>query len=486
VSRLTAWVAAAALLGCLGLATTGVEVGRPDDRANVVVIMTDDMRLDELPYMPHVQRLLVDRGVTFEQGLSPYPLCCPARSSVLTGQYSHNHGVQGNKWPRGGFPRLDDDETLPVWLGREDYTTALVGKYLNGYPESDSEYVPPGWDHWEVAVSGIYNFLAMTSNVNGELVSHGGEYSTLVIDASSARFADIQSGSSRPFFLWSSYIAPHTECLIHRVDGCWGPPRPAPVDAGRYAGIPLPNSPAINEQDISDKGGTIRGLPRMSDDDLAAAAFARQQRIESLQSVDRGVAHLVETLEQAGELDETYVLFVSDNGLALGEHRLLSRKVLGYEELVRVPFVLTGPGIPAGRTVHQAVTMADITATVTDIAGLEPAHPLDGESVLPVARGEVPDNRDRVVPLEAGPLRGRGDGWLYQGVRTDRYTLIRWQGGFVELYDRLRDPAQVTSVAGDPAYADVLRYLEDATDSLHTCAGQECVRWYEGPDVATQ
>jgi arylsulfatase A-like enzyme len=480
VSLRAAWVALAALAGSLGFAASGADQQTSDERANVIVIMTDDMRLDELAAMPNVQRLLVDRGVTFEQALSTYPQCCPARATLLTGQYSHNNGVEGNRWPRGGFRRLNHANTLPVWLERNGYRTAFVGKYLNQYAQNGS--VPPGWQRWNAAVYGIYHFFGLTTTDGSDLISHKGTHQSVVLEEYVDETVSAYARSDRPFFLWAAHVAPHAECVRENVtvDGaarCWAPPAPAPIDEGAFAGVGAPESPAVNEADVSDKTTLIREREPLP---VARLAAMRQGRLESLQSVDRAVAALVERLEETGAWDETYVVFTSDNGFALGEHRWM-QKQFPYEEVVRVPLVITGPGIPAGVTRRQTVSLADVTATALEVAGIEGGRLPDGQSLLPLARGEVADGEDRLVLLEAGPRRGRGEGWLHQSVRSDRYTLIRWEDGVVELYDRARDPYQMDSVAAEPAYTEVREYLERALDDLVDCRGSECRRVYRGP-----
>jgi arylsulfatase A-like enzyme len=242
----------------------------------------------------------------------------------------------------------------------------------------------------------------------------------------------------------------------------------------------LPVDPSVNEADMSDKGRFMQRLPLIGPDRLTALYQDRIQRIEALQSVDRAVAHLVAELKATGQYQNTYLIFTSDNGIQLGEHRWVN-KILGYEPSVRVPLVMTGPGIPAGQVRHQAVTMVDLAATIADAAGATPGRLLDGQSLLPLARGDVPDTRNRVVPLEAGPLNHTSAGWLYRGVRTDRYTLLVWKDGDVELYDRRRDPYEMRSVAGQPAYAGVQHRLEHRLHRLENCAGSACLDWWTLP-----
>jgi N-acetylglucosamine-6-sulfatase len=151
---------------------------------------------------------------------------------------------------------------------------------------------------------------------------------------------------------------------------------------------------------------------------------------------------------------------------------------LGYEPSLRVPLLMSGPGIPAGTVVHQAVTMVDLAATIADITGTNPGRVLDGQSLLPLARGKVPDVQNRIVPLEAGPRNDTSPGWLYRGVRTDQYTLLVWRNKDVELYDRKRDPYEMHSVAGNPAYAAVQRRLTHDLHRLESCKGSDCLAWW--------
>ncbi len=477
-------VVALVIVAALTLPTLGSDPDAPATGPNIVLIMTDDMRADDLPYMPHVERLLADRGVTFRQMLSPYPLCCPARAELLSGQYSHNNGVQSNVWPRGGYYKLDNSNTLPVWLHNAGYETAFMGKYLNEYGSRDPQAIPPGWDYWDGSIAGIYNYHGVITNSFGTPTRHRGSYQTSLFDGESRSALDTLANGDRPFFMWVSYIAPHLECATESaVEGgsnCWHAPPPAPRDGGTFSSVQLPHNSSINEPNMQDKGRFMQTLPRISAKRLQFLRQLRIQRIESLQAVDRAVAHLVTELKQKHEYRNTYLVFTSDNGVQLGEHRWQS-KLLGYEPSVRVPLIIAGPGLPAGVVRRQEVTMVDLGATLAEMAGAKPGRLLDGQPLLPLAKGTVPDGRDRVVPLEAAPHDVPQVGWLYRGVRTNRYTLLVWRNGDVELYDRKRDPYEVHSVAGQPAYARVQADLERQLQRLRSCAGADCMSWYSPP-----
>lgn len=471
-------------MAAIGLAGLGKQVNPPASGPNVIVIMTDDMRADDLQFMPNTLHLLAAQGVTFRQMLSPYPLCCPARAELLSGQFSHNNGVQGNTWPRGGYYKLDNTNTLPVWLHSAGYQTAFIGKYLNDYGARDPAEIPPGWDYWDGSVRGVYDYSHVTTNQFGQVTPHPRIYQTNLFDAETTQLIDSYAHSDRPFFLWTSFVTPHQECAVaNRRPGdrtCWHPPPPAYGDQGRFDNLVLPQDPSVNEADMSDKAHFMRRLALLTPGRLRQLQQERLLRIEALQSVDRAVAHLVAELKATGQYDNTYLLFTSDNGVQMGEHRWVG-KVLGYEPSLRVPLILTGPGIPAGQQRDQAVTMVDLAATIADATGTTPGRLLDGQSLLPLARGTVPDGRNRIVPLEASPLNHSLNGWLYQGVRTDRYTLLAWRDGEVELYDRQRDPYEMRSVAGDPAYAAVQSRLEQRLHSLEYCKGSACLAWWSSP-----
>jgi N-acetylglucosamine-6-sulfatase len=475
---------AGAIVAAVALAGLGREPNPPATGPNVILILTDDMRADDLQYMPNTLHLLGDQGVTFRQMLSPYPLCCPARAELLSGQYSHNNGVEGNAWPRGGYYKLDNTNTLPVWLHDAGYETAFMGKYLNEYGSRDPLEIPPGWDNWDGSVGAIYDYHHLVTNQLGQVTPHPRIYQTSLFDARTTGIIDAYAHSDRPFFLWTSFVTPHQECsVVGRRPGdrsCWHAPPPAYGDIGSFDNLVLPDDPSVNEADMSDKGRFMQRLPLLGPDRLATLHQTRILRIEALQSVDRAVAHLVAELKATGQYDNTYLMFTSDNGIQLGEHRWVN-KILGYEPSVRVPLILTGPGIPAGVVRDQAVTMVDLAATIDDITGTTPDRLLDGESLLPLARGDVPDGRDRVVPLEAGPLNHTSPGWLYRGVRTDRYTLLVWRDGDVELYDRRSDPYEMRSVAGQPSYAGVQTRLQHELHRLKDCQGAACLAWWNAP-----
>ena len=449
-------------------------------RPNIVLVMTDDQRLDDLRWMPRTRHLLGDEGVTFTQGLSPNPLCCPARASLLTGQLSHNNGVWTNYGPHGGYPALrHPHDVLPVWLQRAGYRTALVGKWLHGYvPSRDGR--APGWTSFDPTTMGTYSYWDYFQWTDGTLRYVPRVYhSTYVTTRATALVDRFSQDRAHPFFLWASYIAPHDAQLTpcDQPLGCWGPPKPSPVDRGRFADATPPSfrDPAFNERDRSDKAWFVRSLPPVS---RRAVTREFRQRIRSLVAVDRGVARIAAALRRNHELANTVFVFTSDNGYVLGEHRYVG-KTLPFEQSLRVPLLVRGPGIPRGRVAHQTATSVDLTRTFTQLAGATAGRTQDGVSLVPYLRD--PSRRDvrpgTLVETGGDGLLGISTRWLYRGFRGPRFTYAYYPTtGFTELYDRRVDPAELTNVASAPAYAKVAARLRTLVRGLAQCAGLGCVK----------
>jgi N-acetylglucosamine-6-sulfatase len=449
----------------------GAPIADPAGAPNIVLIVTDDQTVEDLVAMPQVRERLAATGVTFEEAFAPYPLCCPARATLLTGQYAHNHHVLGNQLPYGGFQRLDDRETLPVWLQRAGYDTVMLGKYLNGFPAAGEEgYIPPGWTDWRVPVAGIYNFWNYTLNVNGQPTAYENRYQTDVWQEHLDEIVDTYAGGEDPFFLWAGFLAPHNGGPDEPDDPATGlgTPAVAPEYRDAQAGLELPDKPSINEADVSDKPAHIR---RAQLRNLAALTELYQQRRESLMSVDDAVGRLIDRLEAAGELDDTVFVFTSDNGYLVGEHRRVG-KTIGYEESVRVPLLLSGPGIPSGVVRSQLVSQADIAPTILELAGASSRLVADGRSLLPFATGAARD-RERAILLQAGPAGATDERW-YTAIRTRSHVYVEFDTGEREFYDLGEDPLQLDSAHDDTRSRGVVRRLAARLGTLRDCAGESC------------
>jgi N-acetylglucosamine-6-sulfatase len=473
--RATAAAGAAVALAGLSIGGCGApnEPTESDDAPNVVVVMTDDQEASSVRFMPYVSRGLARQGTTFDDSLVTTPLCCPSRATFLTGQYSHNHGVLGNRPPDGGYPALDSADTLAVWLQAAGYRTAHIGRYLNNYaaPQhgGDPKEVPPGWNEWRVPVEDTeFRMFGNTLNENGELKRYGHrprEYQTDLVARKAVRFVRHGSPGERPFFLSVATLAPHDEGVLENT-GAPRNPRPAPRHRGRYSNQPLPRPPSFNEGAIGDKPGATRDTPRIGRDEIEELTTLYRSRLESLLAVDEMVADLVRALRREGELGSTLFMFTSDNGYLLGEHRLHGKEA-PYEEAIRVPLLIRGPGFPAGATRSQPVANVDLAPTILDVAGVEPPRPLDGASLLPIA-GDPSAGRGRTVLVEV--LTGNE----FSAVRTPRWMYAERRHGAIELYDLRRDSHQLRNRADDPRYSRVRVRLAERLESLRDCGGRDC------------
>jgi arylsulfatase A-like enzyme len=492
--------------------------------ANVVFILTDDMTSSELAGMPNVQSLIAAQGTTFNQAYASFPLCCPSRATMMSGQYMHNHGVRGNFPPNGSWFRFRPHESndLPVWLQDDGYYNVHIGKYMNGYSIVDGTLpVPPGWDEWygkvsEDALYFDYQLIEKTAtSTTPRITFYGDQPSDYQTDVFGDRAADFvrDYGGGQPFWLNLWFNSPH------------GPFDPAPRDLFRLAGTSLPRLPGFNEKDIRDKPNWLRKQVKrpLRKKQIRVIDNERRRQQEQLISVDQAVGELIQALESRDILDDTYVIFASDNGFFRGEHRIASGKYLPYDPSARVPLVIRGPGIPRGGVSNELVWNGDITQTIDQIASGSENPAADGRSLLPYAenpalrstrpvllegdtgpggtgaesarasaararatRVHVADRRG-VSNLEQEPDAIKSRAFTtdrapaFRSIRTDRYEYTVYANGQTELYDMKRDPAQLNSLAKNPRYKFVRKFLFDHLAVLSTCAAAAC-RVDIGPD----
>lgn len=516
-------IAVAAILACTVFVTTTRTLANGSPRPNVVLIVTDDQRYDELSSMPNVRRLISDEGVSFDRAYVSYPLCCPSRSSLLTGLYSHNHGVLGNRRPNGGwfkFRQSLEQDALPVWMKAAGYQTGFFGKYMNGYlfnSHVDTTERPPGWDTWLAKETRgdfsdayfKYNLVSSSGPSTGLSYEHHGsapkDYMTDVLGKRSLDFIENPpSGTDTPLFLSVWPTSPHY------------PFQPAPRDKGAWKARKLPPTKGSNEKDVSDKAKWLRqAFPKLSAGQLKRIDSDRRRRLEQLISVDDAIGSLIKRLDREGELDNTYIVFTSDNGYFLGEHRIPGGKYLPYEPSARVPLIVRGPGIPHGKNSKELVSLMDVPQTFLEIATGATDENRDGRSLLPYAtdpalrsrrplliegfssRSNAAPARSHLDPakglrgvddLEQEPgghlagegrasyLRGKVNWYApgYLAIRTKRYLLIDYAKGKPELYDMKRDPFQLRNRAGTPAYRAVQDWMTDLLADYADCSGESC------------
>ena len=415
-------------------------------RPNIILIVTDDQRSDTLRMMPHVQRILVGRGMTLRRAIVTNPLCCPSRATILTGRYSHTTGVYFNRGPHGGWNAFKDSEssTIATALDAVGYRTALIGKYMNSYA-GNRIYVPPGWDRWFVFAqpNASYYDYTVLDNAGGphrvSFDSRPSDYSTDVLRRKAVAFIR-NTPRNTPFFLMVTPYAPH------------GPPIPAPRHQNDLLRAPVHLGPAVNEADVSDKPAYIRQRDPV---DPALLRRLTRKQWETLQAVDELVLRVATALAQTGRSGNTLVIFTSDNGVANGEHRW-RHKMDPHEKSIRVPLVMRFPGrIRAGAVSRALVSNVDIAQTIVDFAGA--SLPTDGVSMRPLVTGTRPSIRGSVV-LEH--TRHTTVVPTYCGIRTYRFAFVRYATGEEELYDLRDDPNELVNVVrARPRKAAQLRAL---------------------------
>ena len=459
---------------------------------NIVLIMTDDEDVKIHEFMPKTKALLEEHGTTFDNFFVTYPFCCPSRASILRGQYAHNTHIVGNEQPWGGFEKFRElgleDSTVATWLRAAGYHTAMIGKYLNRYvPERDG--VPPGWDEWYVGGNAhpSYNYVL---NENGRLVAYGDRPEHYLNDVLTDKAVDVigrASAAGRPFFVYVLPYTPHSPSVA------------APRHEGMFADAELPRTPAFDEADVSDKPAFIRSIPPLDDEQIGRLEHEYRKRLRSLQAIDDMVEGIVAALEAARVLDATYVIYSSDNGFHLGEHRLPAGKDFPYEEDIRVPAVVRGPGVPKGQRISSMVLNSDLAPTFADIAGIGPPDSVDGRSFLPLF--EAPEQTWRQSFLierrqfeaqyaELAARLGMPAGGLdrsahFDGIRTKEWVYVEYGTGERELYHLARDPHQLDNAVetADPA---LVAALSGRLAEFRTCAGAACRRLEDLPVMEGQ
>jgi N-acetylglucosamine-6-sulfatase len=477
-----------------------VTILEKENRPNFLFILTDDLdaELESIQYMPYLQELLVANGLTLDDHYVSNPVCCPSRSTFLRGQYNHNNQIYQNRPPYGGFQRFyfleEESSTVGTWLQAAGYRTVLLGKYLNGYPfAEDREYVPVGWTEWYAGAKGRpYPGYKYGLNENGVLVDYEVEewdtesdYITDVLSQKAAGFIRSSAELKTPFFVFLSVYAPHE------------PAKPAPRHDSLFPDLQVPRTVSFNEVDVLDKPENMSKNPLLLDDKILRLDELYRMRVQTLQSVDEMIANLVKVLEETGQLENTYIIFTSDNGFHLGQHRLMAGKGTAYEEDIHVPFIIRGPGIAPGSAVSKYITgNVDFAPTIAELAGVIPPPYVDGRSMVPLFGATIPTldewrsayliesygGAEEDLNLDAAPgatlsatdqANSPQAPITYIGLRTLDYLYVEHADGFKELYDMQADPYQVDNIASsaDPRLLD---QLSEWLRELYACSGSQC------------
>jgi arylsulfatase A-like enzyme len=441
-------------------------------RPNIVFVLTDDLAWNLVRYMPHVLAM-EHGGETFTNYFVTDSLCCPSRASILTGRFPHDTHVFDNSPPEGGYQvfheRGEQRSTFAVALQRAGYRTALMGKYLNGYqPAFDG--VPGGWSEWDVAGNG-YPEYGYRMNSDGRVRRYGykaKDYLTNVLAGKGEAFIRGAATSRKPFMLEIATFAPHS------------PFTPAPRDERSLPALRAPRTPAFNVVGSQEPAWLSHFTP-LNSSQIAGIDHKFRRRAQAVQAVDRMIARIEAQLSAEGLAHDTYIVFSSDNGLHMGEHRLLPGKLTAFDTDIKVPLIVTGPGVPAGRTVSDLAENVDLCPSFERLAGAPVPSQVDGHSLLALLHGEPVSNWRREIlvehhgrVLDAGdpdlPTQGAGNPPSYEAIRTPVSLYVEYANGEHEYYDLRTDPFELSNTASRLAPAR-LRSLHRTLLGIERCHG---------------
>jgi arylsulfatase A-like enzyme len=329
-------------------------------------------------------------------------------------------------------------------------------------------YVPPGWDDWRgyfdwisAAESRVYYEYDL--NENGRVVRYGDEEKDYLTDVLRDKALDFiaRTGDDQPFFLYLAPFAPH------------GPVQPAERHKDLFPDLKAPRKPNYNEEDVSDKPAWVRALPLMTPEVIQATDETFRKRVQAMQAVDDMIDALVKALEARHLLEHTFIVFTSDNGFQLGAHRMDHGKGDPYDESLRVPFVVRGPGVAAGRTEPALALNIDLAPTFAAIAGAEAPDTVDGRSLLRLLTGKAPLREWRDDFLAELQSREEAGISAYVALRSSEHLYVEYDTGERELYDMQKDPYQLESIARTAEPALLLR-LSARLRALKACRGEGC------------
>ena len=441
-----------------------------DSHPNIIFIMTDDQPDHTVAYMPTMMKELVPNGINFTNGFVTTPLCCPSRVSILSGEYVHNHKVYTNSMPTGGAEKYDATASLATWMKEAGYHTAYYGKYLNGYEKLlPRGVVPLGWDEWgaflgqsqsyDEDAGNLEYFFNFTMSENGNVVEYPRNKENFGADVVTKKAVNfINDSRDKPFFLFIGYYNPHSPYIsaprhqdtTFRTGTGW--------DWFQY------RPPNFNEKDISDKPAYLKDFSPLSEGEVDTA---HKQILRSLLSVDDGVASILNALDKTGLRDKTIIVYLSDNGMTLGNHRLGVSKNCAYEECVKVPFIVYAPAYFSARSDDHLVANIDLAPTFVDLAGGVIPESVNGKSLLPLLKDGNAAWRDDIL-FEHWRTEG-GEGSMipeFYAVRSKEWKYVEYETGEKELYDLVNDPYELENLAGKRKYQEIEAQLAERLAEL--------------------
>jgi len=461
-------------------------------RPNIIVIMTDDLDLNSFNLLlsenmlPNIQNYLITNGTIFTNNFVTTSNCCPSRATFFTGLYVHNHQVYTNV-PKlnGSIAAFDDSSTLAVWLNTGDYRTGLIGKYLNGYGIfTEPSYIPPGWDDWKALIEKftwrMYNYRI---NNNGNILdfdNHTSDYQTDVLASYASEFIEKPelNKANQSFFLLLSPTAPHNEFDTIHGKKCEFDPHMAKMGIrapARYQGtlnhLSLYMSESFNEYNVKDKPPWIQELPLLNEEEIECLKIVHQERLGSIIAIDDLMGTVIESLKNKKILKNTIIIFTSDNGFSLDQHRVLGKRV-PYEESVRVPLIIKDFSKKLPPIDERLIINTDLAPTILKIAGISSLETMDGRSILSNDKSLqewrkhflIEYWKDYIIPNVPS----------FVAVRSDSYLYVEYESGDREFYDLKNDPLELNNQINNEKCLQKINFLKQILAKLKNCSNGNC------------
>ncbi len=445
----------------------------PAKKPNIVFILTDDMAMNLVQYMPYVQAMQRE-GTTFSNYFVTDSLCCPSRSSIFTGKFPHNTGVFTNSEPDGGYDQFNahgnEAQTFAVALQKNGYKTAMLGKYLNGYHPAQNG-VPKGWNEWDVAGDGYPEFN-YALNQNGHVQRYGHDTDDYLTDVV-ARLGEafVRKSAGHPYFIEIATFAPHAPYI------------PAPRDANKFPNLKAPRTRAYAARPDSSAPNWLKGIAPLRPREMEKIDEEFRMRAQSVQAIDKMIGEIRAMLAASGDDNNTFVFFSSDNGLHMGEYSMRPGKMTPFDTDIHVPLVAVGPGVAKGHVANEIVGNVDLCATFTELAETPTPGSSDGHSLVALLRGGPAAEWRGAALIEHhhpgqdasdpdAPVPHGGNPPTYAALRLEGAMYVEYQGDETGYYDLGRDPDELHNVAKKLPEAK-RRQLHDMLRANQSCKGAE-------------